>query len=54
MKLLSWNCRGLALAWAVRSLLEVQRQINPDVVFLSETHRDNVKADNVRRQAMTE
>ncbi|KAG2627072.1 hypothetical protein PVAP13_3KG226670 [Panicum virgatum] len=51
MKLLAWNCRGLSSPRAVRSLLEVQNRINPDVFFLSETHLDKVKADNVRRRA---
>jgi len=51
MKLLAWNCRGLSSPRAVRSLLEVQKRINPDVFFLSETHLDKVKADNVRRRA---
>ena len=51
MKLLAWNCRGLSSPRAVRSLLEVQKRINPDVFFLSETHLDKAKADNVRRRA---
>jgi hypothetical protein len=54
MKPLAWNCRGLASARAVHALLEVQRQINPDMFFLSETHLDNAKADNVRRRASYE
>ena len=51
MKLLAWNCCGLGSARAVRALLEVRRRLNPDVWFLSETHLDNAKADNIRRRA---
>jgi len=51
MKLLASNCYELGLARAVRALLEVRRRLNPDVWFLSETHLDNAKADNIRRRA---
>lgn len=51
MKILAWNCCGLGSARAVRALLEVRRRLNPDVLFLSETHLDNAKAENVRRRA---
>lgn len=36
---------------AVRALQEIRKRINPDVCFLSETHLDIAKADNVRRRA---
>jgi exonuclease III len=51
MKLLAWNCRGLLSSRAVRALLEVRNRLNPDVFFLSETHLDNEKANNLRRRA---
>jgi hypothetical protein len=51
MKLLAWNCRRLNSAWVVRSLLEVQRWIKPDVCFLSKTHLDTIKAERLRRRA---
>jgi len=51
MKLLSWNCCGLGSARAVRVLLEVRRRLQPDVWFLSETHLDKTKEENVRRRA---
>jgi exonuclease III len=51
MKLIAWNCRGLSSSRAVRALLDVQGCLKPDVVFLSETHLDNAKADKVRRRA---
>ena len=37
MKLISWNCRGLGNGPAIRSLLELQKEEDPDVLFLSET-----------------
>jgi exonuclease III len=46
MRILAWNCRGLASARAVRSLLDIQRREKPDVIFLSESHLGKVKAEN--------
>jgi exonuclease III len=37
MKILAWNCRGLACAPTIRSLRALIRQHRPDVLFLSET-----------------
>lgn len=37
MKIIAWNCRGLGNPLGVRSLLELQRAEDPDVLFLSET-----------------
>jgi exonuclease III len=51
MKILAWNCRGLSSSRAVHSLLDVQKQVRPDVCFLSETHLDKAKAEKVRRRA---
>lgn len=50
MKILVWNCRGLGSSRAVRSLLDVQRQVRPDVFFLSETHLSKAKAEKVKRR----
>ncbi|XP_021321426.1 uncharacterized protein LOC110437330 [Sorghum bicolor] len=50
MKILAWNCRGLANHRAVRALLEVQRWENPDVLFLSETHLSKAKAENLKQK----
>ncbi|XP_045083714.1 uncharacterized protein [Aegilops tauschii subsp. strangulata] len=37
MKIIGWNCRGLGNGPAVRSLLELGRMEEPDVLFLAET-----------------
>ena len=37
MKIVSWNCRGLGNGPAVRSLLELGRVEDPDIMFLCET-----------------
>jgi exonuclease III len=37
MKLLSWNCRGLGQAPAVRELRQLISSHHPDIMFLSET-----------------
>lgn len=50
MKILAWNCRGLGSPRAVRALLDVQKQAQPDVIFLSESHLDKIKAEKVRRR----
>lgn len=49
MKILSWNCRGLNSARAVRELLDIQKCYKPDVFFLSETHLSRVKAEKLRK-----
>ena len=49
MKTLGWNCQGLLSRRAVRALQVVLRQTNPDVVFLSETHLNKAKAENLMR-----
>ncbi|GLT64575.1 hypothetical protein SLA2020_370600 [Shorea laevis] len=36
MKLLAWNCRGLPRPSAIRSLRSLIRNVNPDILFLSE------------------
>ena len=50
MKILGLNCRGLGNESAVRSLLDIQRQHVPDVIFLSETHLHSFPADCSRRR----
>jgi exonuclease III len=37
MKILAWNCRGLARASTIRSFREKVRKHSPDFLFLSET-----------------
>jgi exonuclease III len=37
MKLLAWNCRGLARASTIRSLRAKVRKHSPDILCLSET-----------------
>ena len=48
MKILAWNCQGLASARAVRALLEIQKREKPDVFFLFETHLGKIKAEKPR------
>jgi exonuclease III len=50
MKILSWNCRGLKKATAIRALLDVISRRIPDVIFLLETHLDLFPAEMLRRQ----
>ena len=50
MRILAWNCCGLASARAVRALLEIQKRENLDVIFLSESHLGKVKAEKLRRR----
>jgi hypothetical protein len=50
MRVLSLNCQGLGNRPTVRALLDVQKQSNPEVMFLSETHLDNFPAECLRRR----
>ena len=50
MKILCWNCRGIASAAAERTLLDVQKKWWPDVFFLSETHMNTVRAEKLMRK----
>lgn len=36
MKIIAWNCRGLENGPAISGLLDVQKQEDPDVLFLLE------------------
>ena len=49
MKILGWNCRGMLSPTAVRELLELQGRTKADVIFLSESHLNKCKADELRR-----
>jgi exonuclease III len=40
MKIIAWNCRGLGNQPAMQGLLEMQRDEEPDILFLSETKMD--------------
>jgi exonuclease III len=48
MKIVAWNCRGLGNATAVRGLLNCQKSVRPDVMFLSETKSDENKMKVLR------
>jgi hypothetical protein len=50
MRALSLNCQGLGNRPIVHALLEVQKQGNPEVMFLSETHLDIFPAEGLRRK----
>ena len=49
MKILGWNCRGMLSNTAVRELLDLQKRTRADLIFLSESHLNNCKADELRR-----
>jgi exonuclease III len=40
MRISIWNRRGLGNGPAVRGLLDLQKQVDPDILFLSETKMD--------------
>jgi hypothetical protein len=50
MKLCGLNCRGLRNPRAVCALLDLEKHLKPDVFFLSKTHLDKVRAENLRRK----
>jgi hypothetical protein len=50
MRILSLNCQGLGNDPTVRSLSDLRRQVDPEVLFLSETHLDNFPAETLRRR----
>jgi exonuclease III len=50
MKILAANCQGAGNRPTVRSLLNIQKRYDPDVVFLSETHLDSFPAECLRKR----
>jgi exonuclease III len=50
MKILSWNCRGLAQPSTIRSLRAMIRKSNLDIIFLSETKIDPTTACSILHQ----
>lgn len=48
MRILVWNCRGLGNGPAVRGLLDLQEQVDPDILFLSETKLDKRRMEKFK------
>ena len=49
MKIIGWNCHGMLSPTAVRELLDLQRRTKADLIFLSESHLNICKADELHR-----
>ena len=48
MKLVAWNCRGLGNGLAIHGLLNLQKEEDPDILFLSETKMDERRIESLR------
>lgn len=48
MRIVVWNCRGLRNGPAVRGLLDLQKQVDPDILFLSETKLDKRRMEKFK------
>ena len=48
MKSISWNCRGMLSSTAVQELLELHGRTCADLIFISESHLNKNKADELR------
>ena len=49
MKIIGWNFRGMLSPMAVRELLDLQERTKAELIFLSKSHLNNCKADELRR-----
>lgn len=49
MKIISWNCRGLATTDTLNFLKAMPRKYKPDCIFLMETKMDEVRMEKVHK-----
>ena len=50
MRLAGWNCHGANSSAAVLALSDMREKLIPDVLFLSESHLNKDKADDLHRK----
>jgi len=48
MKLIAWYCRGLGTSLTIHSLLDLQKEEDPDILFLSETKMNEKRIEGLR------
>lgn len=48
MTILAWNCRGLGNGPSVRGLLDLRKQVDPDILFLCETKLDKGRMEKLK------
>jgi len=48
MKIIAWNCRSFGNGAVVRGLLNIQKEEDPDTLFLSETEMDERRIEGFR------